>query len=113
MNTKNKSSFIRNFLEEMLILFPGMSFRCEFNLPSSTYIIEVKPFLQFEKNDKYGKLEYAFTKKFEDIFPGYTILFISDGSLNKVENPIFEIGQKIKIPQSTWKTLNSPAYINY
>jgi hypothetical protein len=92
MKKDYKTTYIKKFLEETHVIFPQLKFRCEFSLLSSTYIVEVKPLSVFTENEQYGKLEYDFAKEFESKFAGYMIMFVSDDSLNKVENPILEIG---------------------
>jgi hypothetical protein len=94
MNTGESLYVIKAFLEKVHYLFPEMSFRCEFRLESLTYVVEVKPFSYFKRNEKFRELEYDFMIEFEKTFPGYMIVFISDGSLIKIRKPIFEIGQK-------------------
>jgi hypothetical protein len=39
-------------------------------------------------------LQYNFRHEFEDVFFGYELLFVSNGDIFKVENPIFEVGPK-------------------
>jgi hypothetical protein len=69
-----------------------MQFRCEFDVWNSTYVIEVKPFSQYSKNESYSELEYNFINEFESKFPEYLVMFVSDESLTKVNSPILEIG---------------------
>jgi hypothetical protein len=92
MKSESRLKFLKDFLEETHLKFPEIKFRCEFNPLSLTYIVEVRPFSQFKCNKEYGSLEYDFNEKFERVFPGYMVLFISDESLTKIENPLFEIG---------------------
>jgi hypothetical protein len=110
MNTEDSLNIVKAFLEKVHHLFPEMSFRCEFRLENLTYIIEVKPFSFYKKNEKYGELEYDFVDEFDKTFPDYTIVFISDGSLIKIRKPIFEIGQKNANPKPEMEPPVLPAY---
>ncbi|MDR1198443.1 MAG: hypothetical protein LBK94_05445 [Prevotellaceae bacterium] len=84
-------NYIKKSLTKIHNNFQDIKFKCEFNQASSTYIIEVKPLDIFKKNEEYNEFEYEFTRKFELEYPGFMIMFVSDDSLIKVENPIFEI----------------------
>jgi hypothetical protein len=103
-------NYIKKYLTKIQKDVQNIKFRCEFNQASSTFIVEVQPVEIFKEDDMYNEFEYEFTRKFELKYPGYMIMFISDDSLIKVENPIFEIDYSFRseqiptayIPNDNW-----------
>lgn len=86
-----KIEVIKDFLESVRSKFSGINFRCEYNKISFTYIVEVTPLNEFEDNAEYADLEYDFITRFEEMFPKYIVMFVSDNSMTKIETPDFEI----------------------
>ncbi|MDR0864147.1 MAG: hypothetical protein LBO74_04340 [Candidatus Symbiothrix sp.] len=109
MNKEHVNS-IKTFIEKTQRNFPEMSFRCEFKLFSNLYIIDVQPSSIFNENNQYAEWQYDFREKFEDAYPGYTLLFLSNDELFKVEKPIFEIGPKRIITKSRKRPYVIPEY---
>jgi hypothetical protein len=104
-----KVNWIKSFIEKVQIVFPQTSFRCEYYLLRNTYITEVKPLAIFKESYQYAELEYNFIREFEKIFPEYTLLFVSDGDIIKVENPLFVVGPKKVVSQPERKRSVVPA----
>lgn len=92
MNIDERLEMISSFLHTVRSSFKVIKFRCQYNDLSKTYYIEVKPLDQFEQNEAYAKMEYDFCNSFEEKFADYDVLFVSDGSLCKVTNPILTVG---------------------
>jgi len=92
MSIDERLEMISSFLHTVRSSFKDIKFRCQYNDLSKTYYIEVKPLEQFEQNELYAKMEYDFCNSFEERFADYDVLFVSDGSLCKVTNPILTVG---------------------
>jgi hypothetical protein len=101
---------IKAFIKKTQRNFPEMSFRCEFKLFSSLYIIDVQPSAIFNENSQYAELQYDFREEFEDAYPGYTLLFLSNDELFKVEKPIFEMSPKKAVSKPERKLPVVPEY---
>ncbi len=86
--------YIKSYLEETCSLFPSISFRYRFNGNTKTHIVEVRPLSDFQDNEDYACREAEFMFDFEHRFGPETILFVSDESLTKVNDPEFEVGGK-------------------
>lgn len=83
--------FIKKWLNQISIIFEGVSFRYEYDDKHFTHKIEVKPVDFFEQNEDYLQEEAIFNEEFEEKFYPEEVLFISENSLNKINDPEFEI----------------------
>lgn len=84
------TDFIIKKLKEIHNLFNSSNIRYEFDCYSKTHLIEVTP-LEFYNSDCYINAELEFEDLFNLQFPSENIVFISDESLNRIKDPIFEI----------------------
>lgn len=84
MTAKN---FIFNQLRQLTEKFPGVLFSYEYRPVSNTHVIEVQPQDFFENNKDYLEEEYLLETTFYENFSSEEILFISSGSLIKLDNP--------------------------
>lgn len=82
--------FIIKELKRIHSLFTTSNIRYEFNVSTKTHLIEVTPF-EFYNSESYMNAELELEDKFDYDFPSENILFVSDESLSKISNPIFEI----------------------
>jgi hypothetical protein len=85
----NPKDFIKARLNELRNFFPELSFKYKFNSNTSTHIVDVRPLDCFKENADYIKYEADFGFEFDNIYYPETILFVSEDSLTRVENPEF------------------------
>lgn len=80
-------AFIQDKLREMTNEFPYIIFQYQYDEYDETHIVEVFPLSEFDNNEPYKESEaelcYDFDKKF---FPE-TLMFVSEDSLIRVNNP--------------------------
>jgi hypothetical protein len=87
--------FLINSLEILHEKFPTCNIRYEFLDNSSTHLVEVTP-IQFYNDEEYMNEELFLEEEFSSLYPSEDIVFISEDSLNKIENPILELyGEKV------------------
>lgn len=84
------TDFIIKKLKEIHNLFKSSNIRYEFDSFCKTHLIEITP-LEFYNSENYINAELEFEDLFALKFPSEEIVFISDDSLNKINDPIFEI----------------------
>mgnify|MGYP003624719850 CR=1 FL=1 len=82
--------FITEELKKLHTKFSSSNIRYEFNVYTSTHIVEITP-LEFYNNEIYMSSELDLEELFINEYPKENIIFVSTDSLNKVSNPIFEI----------------------
>lgn len=80
--------FIIKELKTLHSKFTNSNIRYEYS--NSTHLVEVTPF-EFYNSDKYMMCELDLEDKFFENYPSEELVFISDQSLSKISNPIFEI----------------------
>lgn len=74
----------------------GVEIRYEFDKCNLIHLIEVKPLDLFENNSAYLDKEIELEDKFFELFPKENLVFISEDSLSKIENPDLILPLKIK-----------------
>lgn len=82
--------FLINSLETLHIKFSSCSIRYEFNTNTNIHLVEVTP-IEFYNDLEYMNEELEIEDSFASLFPNEEIVFISEDSLNKISNPIFEL----------------------
>lgn len=82
--------FIIKELKSLHNKFTNSNIRYEFCKFSNTHLVEVTPF-EFYNSEIYMEAELDFEDLFLDNFPNEDLVFISEQSLSKISNPIFEI----------------------
>lgn len=82
--------FIISELKSLHNKFTSSNIRYEFSKACNTHLIEVTP-LEFYNSESYMEYELNLEDKFIENYPLEDLIFISDQSLNKITNPIFEI----------------------
>lgn len=87
MKTKSQRE-IEKFIDKMSTRYIGTRFRYELIEPDNTHLIEVIPLSTFKNNLEYGIDEFDFTVMFQEKY-GETVMFISEDSLIKIQNPIY------------------------
>lgn len=83
---------IKSFLETAHNQFKSLKFKVGYGCSKTTYIVDVCPLEEFKNNEDYAKMEIDFCDSFEEQHPEYTIIFVSEGSVCKVTDPILSIG---------------------
>lgn len=94
MNQKAKE-YILDQLNDLYARFKGIKIRYEFNEDLDTHIIEVLPLKTYEENQNYVLAEMKIEEEFQSIFEE-EILFVSEDSLNQIEEPSFSLGYESK-----------------
>jgi hypothetical protein len=84
----NSVGFVKAQLENMLVALPYLQVRYEYDTQNASHSVEVLP-LYFYKEKSYIFIEQEICKKFVQMFPYETLVFVSEGSLYEVENPVF------------------------
>lgn len=82
--------FIIRELKSLHNKFTNSNIRYEFCKSSNTHLVEVTPF-EFYNSETYMEAELDFEDLFSENFPNEDLVFISEQSLSKISNPIFEI----------------------
>ena len=111
-------SLVKNFYEKVSNLFNQAVVRLEFKKFSNTYIVDVAP-LDVYNNKLYIELEKSFRKEFEELNPDASILFVSEKSLVRADNPIIsflptiDVEKEIKLEFSfSCNSINNENYSN-
>lgn len=84
--------FLKTELKKLSVIFSTIQIRYEYKKSTNSHIIEVKPKSLFRDNEKYIDAEIDLESRFEELFVGEDIVFISESQLTKVNNPILTIG---------------------
>lgn len=82
--------FLSNSLEILHDKFSNCNIRYEFVSNTNVHLVEVTP-VDFYNDDSYINEELLLEEEFENLYPNEEIVFISEGSLNKIENPLLEL----------------------
>ena len=82
--------FIIKELKSLNNKFTNSNIRYEFCKSSNTHLVEVTPF-EFYNSETYMEAELDFEDLFSANFPNEDLVFISEQSLSKISDPIFEI----------------------
>lgn len=86
------TEYIQNKLHEIHQKFPNVKLRYEYRNYNDLHLVEVLPFEIFDSFE-HVKLEIKIQEEFEALYGYYEeLLFISEGSLNEIRNPMFELG---------------------
>ena len=80
--------FIISELKNLHSKFTNSNIRYEYS--NSSHLVEVTP-QEFYNSDRYMQYELDLEDRFFEIYPSEDLIFISDQSLSKITNPIFEI----------------------
>jgi hypothetical protein len=95
----NSTDLIKDELQLLFSLIEGIEIRYEFKKSISTHFIEVKPLDLFNSNDLYIEKEIELEDKFSKLFPNEDLVFISQDSLSKIDNPDLILPYKISYRQ--------------
>jgi len=92
-------NLIKDELEVLSSLIEGIEIRYEFKRSISTHLIEVKPIDLFNSNKLYIEKEIELEEKFSELFPNEDLVFVTEDSLSKIENPDLILPCKIAYKQ--------------
>lgn len=81
--------YIINGLNVLVDKFQNLSFKYKYDKTDDTHIISVEPLKEFAENKDYLIAESDFVYYFEKKFIEDNILFVSENSLIKIDNPEF------------------------
>lgn len=96
----NKQKIVKSILDRLSAKYEGSNFRYEYRPYNDTHIVEVYP-LSLYDNLQYSEEELDIILKFEEKY-GETLLFVSEKSLTKVTNPIYQVAYKEKIETNSF-----------
>jgi len=96
---------MKDELQLLFSLIEGIEIRYEFKKSISTHFIEVKPLDLFNSNRLYIEKEIKLEDKFSKLFPNEDLVFISQDSLSKIDNPDLILPFKINYKQEN-KSIN-------
>lgn len=82
--------FIIKELKKLHANFSNSNIRYEFCHFTKTHLVEITP-LEFYNSNSYMEYELNLDDRFFELYPSEDLVFISDQSLSKISNPIFEI----------------------
>jgi len=85
--------FLSNSLEILHEKFSNCNIRYEFVANTKLHLVEVTP-VEFYNDEEYINEELILEKEFENLYLDEEIVFISENSLNKIENPLLELYSK-------------------
>lgn len=95
----NSIDLIKDELQLLFSLIDGIEIRYEFKKSISTHFIEVKPLDLFNTNNLYIEKEIELEDKFSKLFPNENLVFISQDSVSKIDNPDLILPYKISYRQ--------------
>lgn len=89
----NSIDFLSNCLEILHDKFSSCNIRYEFVPNTKVHLIEVTP-VDFYNDELYINEELILEEEFENLYPDEEIVFISENSLNKIQDPLLELYSK-------------------
>lgn len=85
----NSKEYIKNKLQNLVKLYPQLTFFYQFDEIESLHMVQVEPQDEFESNIAYQEDEADLTFDFDNSFFPESIVFISNDSLIRVNAPEF------------------------
>ena len=83
----NSQDFIRDHINNLIIKFPSISISYQILRDISTHLVEVTPLSEYNENLEYKSAEADICFEFDETFIGETLLFVSEGSINRATDP--------------------------
>ena len=115
---KSCKDVIISFIKDLHYKYNDLIIRYEYNELREKHIVEILSKADDLCNDSIWELKYDFSRKIKQEF-GEALLFISESSLSKISEPIFEIGNNpftvnnnvvdFKFDFNSWVSLNDYA----
>lgn len=84
----NSISYLNNELIRIFDKFQNAIIKYEFKSSRNTHLVEITP-LDIYQNENFINEEIDLMDNFYKKYPEETILFVSEDSMNKVQNPLF------------------------
>lgn len=76
-------------LESLVGRFPYLTVRYEYDVLSDSHCVEVRPKDAYQNDEAYIEAEMEISDRFDQLFPGQCLYFISEDALVGVKNPIW------------------------
>jgi hypothetical protein len=108
----NSVNLIIRELRSISKYIEGIEIRYEFDKVNLIHLVEVKPLDLFENNTAYLDKEIEIEDKFFKLFPKENLVFISEDSLCKINNPDLELPLKIKYENEIKPSFNFDELFN-
>lgn len=108
-------SLVKDFHAKVRALFSQVILKLEIKEYSNTYVVDVAP-LDVYNNDLYIEIEQNFRDQFEQENPDASIVFVSENSLLRADNPILnflptiDIAREIEIKNTFKYSTNNENY---
>lgn len=83
--------FIRARVQNIIASIPTLRASYEYLSDIDAHIIEIVPLQDFNQNEQYLTFEKDIYKEFASLYLPSTLLFVSEDSINRVENPEWTI----------------------
>lgn len=87
----NQVEFIKYKLQSLNNICPYLNIKYEYRVYTDTHIIDIRPQYFFEVDKLYILQQLEIESEFEEKYPYDNIMFISEDSLTRIDNPIFEL----------------------
>ncbi len=91
----NSLNFILEELHILFSLIEGIEIRYEYKSNLSTHLIEVKPLDLYNSSELYIEKEIELEERFSKLYPNEDLVFVSEDSLSKIENPNLTLQYKL------------------
>jgi len=91
----NSLNFILEELHILFSLIEGIEIRYEYKSNLSTHLIEVKPLDLYNSSELYIEKEIELEERFSKLYPNEDLVFVSEDSLSKIENPNLTLHYKL------------------
>jgi hypothetical protein len=82
--------FVKRRIDKLVSVFSDIKCRYEFDQYSNTHLIEILPNSVYKINTDYHQFETSIIDEFIELYPYESICFITDDSMLKIENAIYE-----------------------
>ena len=108
-------SLVKDFHTKVRALFSQVILKLEIKEYSNTYVVDVAP-LDVYNNDLYIEIEQNFRDQFEQENPDASIIFVSENSLLRADNPILnflptiDVAREIEIKNTFKYSINNENY---
>ena len=85
-------NYIKVFIDNCISKYKGMRFIVGYCDINERFIVDVRPTIKYEHDKDYKYDEYLFQKEFDRKFEGFSVMFISNDEILKIENPLYDSG---------------------
>ena len=86
--------FLKNRLKAIFETVKSINIKYQYYAEHDTHLVEVTPIDEFDGNSEYVDLERDLLFEFNEMYFPSTLIFTTEGSLNRVEVPAFSFERK-------------------